>query len=341
MKARRWAAMRSPRTPLDSVIDSYLLYCQDKAERTREFYAKNLGHFVKWLRSSGYQAVLGDVDPNVVNQYLAERRRTSPYVARGACMSLKAFGSWLARLQIRHDRGRSLLAEVRAPKVPQDVRRPLSDADVELVLKAAQEGRHAERDYALLVLALDSGLRLGELCGLSVRDVDVREMVVTVRAETSKSNRTREVRIGRTAGVALDRYVRDYREESERLATGTDRLFLGLSGLPMTTRGMGQIFSRIRRRSGVRGFKAHVCRHTWATNFRRRESGDLLDLKQQGGWHDDKMLQRYSHQLPLSERRRGPSPMDALLRDRRLVIVSRSFAGSDARASAARSAASA
>jgi integrase len=296
---------------------------------------------VRWLRSNEYQAVLGDIDPNVVNHYLAERRRTSPYVARGACMSLKAFASWLARLCVRHDRGRSVLAEIRAPKVPQDVRRPLTDEDVELVLRTAKESRYAERDYALVMLALDSGLRLGELCGLTVHDVDVRNMVVAVRAETSKSNQTREVRIGRTAAMALDRYARDYREESQRLPTGTDRLFLGASGLPMTTRGMGQIFTRIRRRSGVRGFKAHVCRHTWATNFRRRESGDLLDLKEQGGWRDDKTLQRYSHRLPLSERRRGPSPMDALLKDRRLAVVSPSFTGSDARASAARSAASA
>lgn len=63
-----------------------------------------------------------------------------------------------------------------------------------------------------------------------------------------------------------------------------------------------------------------MCRHTWATNFRKYGSGDLLDLKQQGGWRDDKMLLRYSHQPPLSERRRGPSPMDALLRERKGAV---------------------
>ncbi|HET7699504.1 MAG TPA: tyrosine-type recombinase/integrase [Candidatus Limnocylindria bacterium] len=309
--------MRNKNTPLDSVIESYLLYCHDKAERTREFYANNLGHFVRWLRTNDYDVVLADVDPNVVNQYLAERRRVSPYVARAACMTLKAFASWLARVSIRHDRGRSVLAEVRAPKVPQDVRRPLSDSDVDVVIETAKQSRNPERDLALLMLALDSGLRLGELCGLRVSDIDLRQLVVVVRAETSKGNRTREVRFGAATAKALDRYLRDFREESPHLVNGTDRLFLGLAGLPMTTRGLGQVFARIRRRSGVRGFMAHVCRHTWATNFRRRESGDLLDLKDQGGWRDDKMLQRYSHRLALSERRRGPSPMDALLRERR------------------------
>ena len=109
----------------------------------------------------------------------------------------------------------------------------------------------------------------------------------------------------------------------------------------MSTRGLGQVFARIRGRSGVRGFMAHVCRHTRATNFRRRESGDLLDLKDQGGWRDDKMLQRYSHRLALSERRRGPSPMDALLRDRRTEVVRSSRTESGAHAGVTRSGATA
>jgi len=309
--------MRNKNTPLDSVIDSYLLHCHDLAERTREFYAKNLGHFVKWLRVNGYEAVLGDVDPNVVNRYVADRREVSAYVARAGCASLKAFGSWLARVGIRHERGRSILADVRAPKVPQDVRRPLTPDQVEAVLKAARASRQPERDHALVSLALDGGLRLGELCALLVHDVNIRERFVAVRAETSKSRQPREAPFGQETAKALDRYVRDFREESAELSGGTERVFLGLGGVPMTTRGMGQVFTRIRHRSGVRGFMAHVCRHTWATNYRKYGSGDLLDLKQAGGWRDDKMLQRYSHQLPLAERRRGPSPMDALLRSRR------------------------
>jgi integrase len=83
----------------------------------------------------------------------------------------------------------------------------------------------------------------------------------------------------------------------------------------MNGRGMGQIFRRIGRRSGLRQFSAHICRHTWATEYRRREAGDLYDLQAEGGWRDLGMVRRYAHQLPLAERRRGPSPMDALLRD--------------------------
>ncbi len=210
-----------------------------------------------------------------------------------------------------------MLAEIRTPKVPQDVRRPLTDAEVETVLKAAKGTRNGERDYALVVLLLDTGIRLNEALCLTVGDFNMGELVLTIRAETSKGNRTREVRFGREAARAVDRYARDFREEAANLPNGTPRLWLGSGGRPLTSGGLGLIFTRIRQRSGVASFKAHVCRHTWATNFRKRDSGDLLDLKAQGGWRDDKMLQRYSHALPLSERRRGPSPMDALMKDRR------------------------
>lgn len=324
MKLRRWATMRSRSTPLESVIESYLLYRHDLSERTREEYGETLGHFAKWLRTNEYEVVLGDVDPNVVNQYVAARRQRSVWVARLAAATLKAFGSWLASSGILHDRGRSVLSEIRTPKVPQDVRRALTDADVEAALKAAKASRHGERDYALLLLMFDTGIRLNEATCLTLSDVDLHELVLTVRAETSKGNRTREVRFGHETARALDRYVQDFREESDRLPNGTDRLWLASDGFPLTAGGLGLVFTRIRERSGVHGFMAHVCRHTWATNFRRRDSGDLLDLKAQGGWRDDKMLQRYSHALPLSERRRGPSPMDALLKDRSTSGVRRS-----------------
>lgn len=313
MKVRRWAAMRKPSTPLDSVIQSYLLHCQHLKPRTREGYSQQLAAFVKWLRANDYEAVLSDVDANVVTQYVMERQRVSPFTARAASSNLKAFASWLARVGIRHDRGRSVLGEVRSPRVPQDVRRPLSDAEVETVISSAKQTRYPERDTALVLTALDCGLRLNELRELELEDIDFGELSLTVRAATSKSNRRRQVRIGRETARTLDRYIRDVREEHP---SGSSTVFLSSRGMTMTIGGIGQVFQRIRKRSGVRQFMAHVCRHTWATNYRRRDCGDLYDLKYEGGWADLKMVGQYAHQGPLAERRRGPSPMDALIRDR-------------------------
>lgn len=308
--------MRNLRTPLESVTESYLLHCQDRKPRTLESYGQQLTMFMRWLRAHEYACELGDLDSAVVNQYLAERQRVSRFTARAAAAVLKAMATWLAEAGIRHIGGRSVLAGVRTPSVPQDVRRPLSDTDVEQVLRAAKGGRNGERDFALVMLALDCGLRLNELRELRLADVDPRELVVTVRAQTSKSDRTRQVRMGRSAAQAMDRYAKDVREEHPGIGPAAGTLFLGDDGLRMTRGGLGEVFTRIRRRSGVAGFSAHVLRHTWATNYRRRDCGDLYDLKYEGGWSDLKMVGRYAHQGPLAERRRGPSVMDAYLRDR-------------------------
>lgn len=97
-----------------------------------------------------------------------------------------AFGGWLPRVGIRHHRGRSVLAAVCSPRIPQDVRRPLSVAEVETILKAAKLSRYPERDTEMVVTALDCGLRLNELRELQIDDVDVAEMSLTVRAATGK-----------------------------------------------------------------------------------------------------------------------------------------------------------
>src|SRR2546428_7204883 len=122
--------MRNPKTPLDSVIESYLLHCQDKKPRTREFYAQQLATFTKWLRANEYDVVLGDVEPSVVNQYVMERQRVSPFTAAAASRSLKAFASWLARVGIRPDRGGNGPAHGRPPRVPPDRRRALTGPEV-------------------------------------------------------------------------------------------------------------------------------------------------------------------------------------------------------------------
>lgn len=69
------------------------------------------------------------------------------------------------------------------------------------------------------------------------------------------------------------------------------------------------MFQRIRARSGVRVFCAHVLRHTWATNFMRQPGADLLQLERQGGWARWEMVERYSHAIPIHDRNVLPNPL--------------------------------
>src|SRR5437660_12265443 len=86
-------------------------------------------------------------------------------------------------------------------------------------------------------------------------------------------------------------------------------LFATRSGACFTEAGFDKIFQRLAERSAVRGFSAHVLRHTWATNFMRAPHASLLELKRQGGWERWDMVERYSHATPPRDRSALPNPL--------------------------------
>jgi integrase len=126
-----------------------------------------------------------------------------------------------------------------------------------------------------------------------------------VRPETSKFGRGRIVHFHDDVGRELDRYLRESRFGAEPTAP----LFATRSGAFFTAAGFDKIFQRVAERSALRGFSAHILRHTWATNFMRAPHASLLELKRQGGWERWEMVERYSHATPPRDRSALPNPL--------------------------------
>jgi integrase len=183
------------------------------------------------------------------------------------------------------------------------VRQPLSDSDLSRILAAA--GGPGTRDYALLILAAGSGLRLNELRELRIGDLDLFDRAVTVRPETSKFGRGRTVHFHDAVGRELDRYLRESRFGAEP----GDPLFPTRTGGRFEPNSFEKVFQRVRERSGVARFSAHILRHTWATSFMRAPNASLLELKRQGGWARWEMVERYSHAIPPRDRSALPNPL--------------------------------
>ncbi len=209
-----------------------------------------------------------------------------------------------------------MLRHVRIPQCDV-VRRHLLDEEARRVLVASEESPHGPRDRTLVVLVLGTGLRLKELANLHLADLDLAEGVLRVRPEGTKGRpgrrREREVTLPAEALRELDRYLRDVRRgptDAEAL------LFTDRSGVPLTRRGLQQVFRRLKRRTGIDALCAHALRHTWATRYRRVGSGDLFDLQEEGGWSDLRMVRRYAKGRPREERRRAPSPLTGLFHGR-------------------------
>jgi len=298
---------------LRTVIAEYrdALRVAGRSPRTIRWYGDLLEEFVRFVERDGGPASLDDLRPAVVRRWLlaAQASRSVPLAPAslaGRVRTVRAFGSWVTR---EFELPASPLAGLPVPRVPQVLVASLREDDLRALLRATETSAHPERDRAIVLLLLDTGLRLAEAAGLRVGDVDLVEGRATVMG---KGARQRMVPIGRRTRQALRRILAP-RGQVEAGAP----LFLATDGGALTAHGVQQVFRRLARRErlSVR-CSPHVLRHTFARSF-LRNGGDVFSLQRILG-HSPRSLQVTRRYLDLDDDdlravHRGVSPVDRLL----------------------------
>lgn len=152
--------------------------------------------------------------------------------------------------------------ERRLPRVPS--RKQAADTIEALVAAAAADDPAAVRDLAIVELLYAAGLRVSELVGLDLGDVDLLRRTVRVLGKGAKE---RVVPFGAPAAHALGRWV-DARSALVGDAAGTTALFLGARGGRLGTRAVYAIVERLLREDGASGPRGpHAFRHAAATHL--------------------------------------------------------------------------
>ena len=302
--------MRDTHTPLLEVLDSYLVHRHDLSAATAVNYRLAVTCFARWAEQSlGRPGEIGDVEAGTVEAYLSHRKTTvSAQSARLAWVALRSLAKFLAERRVHHDNGESTLRHVRMPKVKDEARRALGDAEMWRLIEASGGGECGQRDTTMIWTMLGCGLRREELVNLRLGDIEFTERRLHVRASTSKSVHPRDVNIPIETLKALDGYVSDHRlgETDDEAPLFTDR-----HGQALTGNAVRKLFERLKVKTGIRDLCAHMLRHTWATNFHRSRSGTKFDMQVEGGWTTGRMVERYCKARPFEERRKAPSPFTA------------------------------
>src|SRR5262245_54085600 len=182
-------------------------------------YRRDLRRYAEYLRRRG------DTDPAAVSEavvagYVRELRdaRTDDGAPRYAPSSIaRAVAAVRSFHRFCVDEGlvRSDPSDnIGAPRVPQGIPKALTEEEVERLLAAVPgDEPRAQRDRAILETLYAGGLRISELVGLDLDDLDLRDGVVRV---LGKGNKERVVPVGRTARAALSEYLRDARPALQR-----------------------------------------------------------------------------------------------------------------------------
>lgn len=247
---------------------SWLATERGRSANTLAAYRRDLLSYETYLRSQGRQVATSDEDTVAAYaQWLRATGRAPASVARTlvAVRSLHRF----ALDEGRADRDPS--DSLRSPPVPRSLPKGLTEEEVNRLLAAVTDDTAAaRRDRAILELLYGTGMRISELVGLSLGDLDAEEGMARVFGKGAKE---RLVPLGRFARASLDAWLgpggRDALAPRRWARRGdAEAVFLNSRGGRLSRQGAWQILRGYARRSGLDGrVSPHVLRHSCATHL--------------------------------------------------------------------------
>ncbi len=180
-------------------------------------------------------------------------------------------------------------AGISAPRAPRKLPDTLDVDQMARLLDLRGDDPVVVRDLAIMELFYSSGLRLAELVGLELADLDLAEATVRV---TGKGRKTRILPVGRMARTAIERWLG---RRPDMADPGETALFVGVRGRRISPRTVQQRLRHWAQVSGVpQRVYPHLFRHSFATHM-LESSRDLRSVQEMLGHADISTTQVYTH----------------------------------------------
>ncbi|MDQ3772073.1 MAG: tyrosine-type recombinase/integrase [Actinomycetota bacterium] len=266
------------------------------ASFARALWAENLSPKTVWVYTASVKAlrdhlVSHDAPTDVrqvtrrhIEAFITDQlARLKPNSVASQFRSLRRFFGWLV------DEGEiesSPLKGMKQPIIPEIPVELVSLDDMKALLKITEGPDFIQRrDQALFLMLWDCGLRVSEVVGLMLDDVDLDERVAIVMG---KGRKPRATPFGKRTTRALDRY---HRARSRHTFAHLPNFWLGKFG-GLTVSGLEQIVKKRGREAGIDNLHPHRFRHAFAAGW-LAEGGQEGDLMRLAGWRSRAMLERY------------------------------------------------
>ena len=274
-------------------IDHFILYLATERGLSDNYQLstrRSLERFADWAKQQGVLS-LRQVDLAMLSEFLAgeKERGLAPGSMKLVVVALKIFFRFLKTRSL-NDRDPAELLPL--PRLTQFLPESLNQNEVRRLLESNLEGRPFPlRDRAILELFYASGLRISELAGARLENLNLQERIIRV---TGKGSKTRLVPIGRIACEALERYLAVERKLMVGRKTGNE-VFLSRHGKKMTTQRIWQILKEIAAAAGIEAnVYPHLLRHSFATHL-LANGADLRIIQEMLGHADIATTQIYTH----------------------------------------------
>ena len=274
------------------LIESYAhcLSSEGKSPKTIEWYIANLKRFAKFLSDNHLPESVTEIGKEETRRFIShlqtdvrrwenhagikDDKRLSAYSVQGYARTIKAFWSWLmAEGYIPHNPMTSL----KLPKTPQKVISTFSQEQIQQMLNCIdKKSSHGFRNFTMILLLLDTGIRLSELINMQMDNLDFLQSCILVKG---KGNKERVVPFGSQVRRTIRRYIMHFRPNPDSPITG--EVFLTEDGLPLRPRAIQSMLLRLSKKAKISGIRCnpHRFRHTFAKQY-LMNGGDIFSLKE-------------------------------------------------------------
>lgn len=304
-----------PKTfPFSKIIDGYLLSlgARHLSDHTVSDYSRTLNKFAVFLDED---RPIHEITSRHIELFLASQKNLSNKSLLNYYIGLSALWTWLVREGFVTE---NIVRRLTPPKAEKKEVVPLTESEIKAIMSALNRSKvyvrqgtsvdHSlgsmERNRAIILLMLDTGLRASELCDLKIEDVDNRNNRIFVRL--GKGMKERMLPFSPRSGQMIWRYLAARKDTQPG-----DPLFVSKLNRSMTRTKLAEMFANIGRRAGVAGFHPHRLRHTFAIQY-LRNGGNAYTLQAMLGHSSLDMVKHYLRlaQTDVDTAHRRASPVD-------------------------------
>lgn len=282
----------------DPSISEFLTYLQSQknsSANTVLSYARDLTEFYDYILKhqkdvlNDAALVLERLSPLVIRSYLSllYQRNSVASIAR-KLSALRSFFKYFVRKGVLEQNPAKV---INSPKIPKKLPKFLNVDEINAMLAVELENdKFDKRDHAIMELLYSSGLRVSELVGLNLDQLDLTESLVRV---LGKGNKERLVPMGSKAVQAIQDYL------SERTAItrvrDLDAVFINKNGTRLSVRSVQRLVSRVTSATGMnKSATPHMIRHSFATHM-LGSGADLRSIQELLGHKSLSTTQKYTH----------------------------------------------
>jgi integrase/recombinase XerD len=275
-------------------IDRFILYLATERGLSENYQLstrRSLEDFADWVSNRKPPFSPDKTELAELTKYLAseKERGLAPASMKLIVVALKIFFRFLKMRSMTEKDPAELLT---LPRLTRFLPETLNQVQVNRLLEVNIQGRPFPlRDRAILELFYASGLRISELTGARLENLNLQERIIRV---VGKGSKTRLVPIGRIACDAIDQYLTQERAHLVGRKTGNE-VFLSRHGKKLTTQRVWQIIKEIAASAGFdTNVYPHLLRHSFATHL-LANGADLRVIQELLGHADISTTQIYTH----------------------------------------------